>query len=175
MPEKIMRQKILVIHGPNLNMLGKREPDIYGRQTLDEINAALIARANKLELDLETFQSNHEGQIVEKIQQADGAFDGILINPAAYTHTSIAIRDALAMLDIPVVEIHLSNIKKREPFRHTSLISDIVQAQIAGFGPHGYILALDGLAEILSDLKPRSMSDAEYFLQKRLTIAKKTG
>ena len=152
MGEKAVRPKILVIHGPNLNMLGKREPEIYGRQTLDEINARLTARANKLELELETFQSNHEGHIVEKIQQAHDTFHGMLINPAAYTHTSVAIRDALAMLKIPVVEIHLSNIKKREPFRHTSLISDIVQGQISGFGPHGYILALDGLAQILSSI-----------------------
>ena len=150
MGEKAVRQKILVIHGPNLNMLGMREPDIYGRLTLDEINDQLKARANKLELELEIFQSNHEGHIVEKIQQAHDTFHGILINPAAYTHTSVAIRDALVMMDIPVVEIHLSNIQKREPFRHTSLISDIVQAHISGFGPHGYILALEGLAQILS-------------------------
>ena len=175
MGKKAARQKILVIHGPNLNMLGKREPDIYGRQTLDEINAGLTARANRLELELETFQSNYEGNIVEKIQQAHGTFDGILINPAAYTHTSVAIRDALAMLDIPVVEIHLSNIKKREPFRHTSLISDIVQAQIAGFGPHGYILALDGLAQILFSLNKAFMPYTEYFPKKKLTVAQKTG
>jgi 3-dehydroquinate dehydratase-2 len=174
MSEKTARQKILVIHGPNLNMLGKREPDIYGCQTLDEINAGLRTRANKLKLELETFQSNHEGQIVEKIQQADGTVDGILINPAAYTHTSIAIRDALAMLEIPVVEIHLSNIKKRETFRHTSLITDIVQAQISGFGPHGYILALEGVAQILSSLNPVSVPNcAEFFPKKRLTVAHK--
>ena len=175
MREKATRQKILVIHGPNLNMLGKREPDIYGRQTLDEINAGLTARANQMELEIETFQSNYEGHIVEKIQQARDTFHGIIINPAAYTHTSVAIRDALAMLDIPVVEMHLSNIKKREAFRHTSLISDIVQAQIAGFGSHGYILALNGLAEILSNLKPLAMPNAEYFPKKRLTIAQKAG
>jgi 3-dehydroquinate dehydratase II len=175
MGDKAARQKILVIHGPNLNMLGKREPDIYGRQTLDEINAGLAVRANKLKLELETFQSNYEGQIVEKIQQAHDTFDGILINPAAFTHTSVAIRDALSMLDIPVIEIHLSNINKRESFRHTSLISDIVQARIAGFGPHGYILALDGLAQILSGLNPVLVSAAENFLKKRLTVAQKTG
>jgi 3-dehydroquinate dehydratase-2 len=175
MEKKVTRQKILVIHGPNLNMLGKREPDIYGCQTLAEINAGLTARANKLELELETFQSNYEGQIVEKIQQAHDSFDGILINPAAYTHTSVAIRDALAMLDIPVVEIHLSNIKKREAFRHISLITDIVQAHISGFGPHGYILALDGLAQILSGLNLSSISRTEYFPKKRLTVAQKIG
>jgi 3-dehydroquinate dehydratase-2 len=175
MRAKAARQKILVIHGPNLNMLGKREPDIYGRQTLDEINAGLTDRADKLELELEIFQSNYEGHIVEKIQQTQDTFDGILINPAAYTHTSVAIRDALAMLDIPVVEIHLSNIKKRESFRHTSLIADIVQARISGFGPHGYILALDGLAQILSSLNLIFIPGAEYFPKKRLTVAQKTG
>ena len=143
------RRKVLVIHGPNLNMLGKREPDIYGHQTLDEINTKLDAHAGKLGLQIETFQSNHEGAIVEKIQQAYGAFDGIIINPAAYSHTSIAIRDAIIMLDIPTIEIHLSNIHKREPFRRTSMISDIVTAQVSGLGPNGYILALEGLAQMI--------------------------
>lgn len=166
MGNKAARQKILVIHGPNLNMLGSREPDIYGRQTLDEINAGLTVQAEKLDLQLETFQSNYEGQIVEKIQQARNTFDGLLINPAAYTHTSVAIRDAIMMLDIPVVEIHLSNIKKREPFRHTSLISDIVHAQIAGFGPHGYVLALDGLSQILSDLNQAFIANTDYIPKK---------
>ena len=141
--------KILVIHGPNLNMLGKREPEIYGHQTLDQINEGLKARAAELGLHIETYQTNHEGEIVDQIQKAADAFDGILINPAAYTHTSIAIRDALSMLTIPVVEIHLSNIYKRESFRHTSLISSIVAAQISGFGPSGYHLALEGLAQML--------------------------
>ena len=144
-----VRHKILVIHGPNLNMLGTREPDIYGHQTLEEINAALKAQADRLGLQIETFQSNDEGGIVDKIQQAHDSFHGIIINPAAYTHTSIAIRDALSLLNIPVVEIHLTNIYKRESFRRTSLISDIVTAQISGFGSHGYLLALDGLAQVL--------------------------
>ena len=149
MAEHTADRKVLVIHGPNLNMLGKREPEIYGHQTLDEINAELEAKAGKLGLHIETFQSNHEGDIVEKIQQAHGAFHGILINPAAYTHTSIAIRDALSLLNIPVVEIHLSNIYQRESFRHTSMMSAIVRAQISGFGPHGYLLALEGLVKML--------------------------
>jgi 3-dehydroquinate dehydratase-2 len=149
MGENTESRKVLIIHGPNLNMLGKREPDIYGHQTLDEINAKLKAQASRLGLNIETFQSNHEGEIVDKIQQTDGAFDGVLINPAAYTHTSIAIRDALTMLNIPVVEIHLSNIYKRESFRSKSLISDVVTAQISGFGAEGYMLALEGLAQIL--------------------------
>jgi len=149
MAEHTAGRKVLVIHGPNLNMLGKREPEIYGHQTLDEINAGLTAKADKLGLHIETFQSNHEGDIVEKIQQAHGTFHGILINPAAYTHTSIAIRDSLSLLNIPVVEIHLSNIYQRESFRHTSMMSAIVRAQISGFGPYGYQLALEGLGKML--------------------------
>ena len=149
MAEPTSGHKVLVIHGPNLNMLGKREPEMYGHQTLDEINAGLKAKAGELGLQIETFQSNHEGDIVEKIQQAHGKFDGILINPAAYTHTSIAIRDSLSLLNIPVVEIHLSNIYQRESFRHTSMTAGIVKAQISGFGSHGYLLALEGLVEML--------------------------
>ena len=149
MGEHKASRKVLVIHGPNLNMLGKREPGIYGHQTLDEINAGLKARVSKLGLHIEIFQSNHEGDIVGKIQQAHGTFHGILINPAAYSHTSIAIRDALSLLNIPVVEIHLSNIYQRESFRRTSMMSDIVRAQISGFGSHGYLLALEGLVHML--------------------------
>jgi 3-dehydroquinate dehydratase-2 len=149
MAEPTSGHKVLVIHGPNLNMLGKREPEMYGHQTLDEINAGLKAKAGELGLQIETFQSNHEGDIVEKIQQAHGKFDGILINPAAYTHTSIAIRDSLSLLNIPVVEIHLSNIYQRESFRHTSMTAGIVKAQISGFGSHGYLLALEGLVKML--------------------------
>ena len=149
MPDKTLQKKIMVIHGPNLNMLGRREPDIYGHQTLDEINEQLLEQGRELEIEVETFQSNHEGMIVDRIQQALGIYHGIIINPAAYTHTSVAIRDALAMLDIPVVEIHLSNIHKRELFRHQSMIADIAAARIAGFGAHGYRLALEGLAEMI--------------------------
>ena len=168
-------QKILVIHGPNLNMLGKREPDTYGHQTLDEINTMLKTRAKRLGLFLEAFQSNHEGEIVDKIQQANDSFHGIIINPAAYTHTSIAIRDALIMLDIPIVEIHLSNIYKRESFRHVSMVSDIATAQIAGFGPYGYMLALEGLAQELSSLKPAFETNTQYLPKKTLKVARKAG
>ena len=149
MPDKSYRKKILVIHGPNLNMLGQREPDIYGHQSLAEIDARLQERGKELGVDVETFQSNHEGVLVDKIQQAIGIVDGAVINPAAYTHTSVAIRDALAMLDIPIVEIHLSNIHRREPFRHQSMIADVVAARIAGFGSNGYLLALEGLVGML--------------------------
>jgi 3-dehydroquinate dehydratase-2 len=149
MAENTGNRNVLVIHGPNLNMLGAREPDIYGHQTLEEIDAALTAQADRLGLHIETFQSNHEGDMVDKIQQAHDSFHGIIINPAAYTHTSIAIRDALSLLNIPVVEVHLSNIYKRESFRRTSMISAVVTAQISGFGSQGYRLALDGLARVL--------------------------
>jgi len=140
---------VLVIHGPNLNMLGKREPEIYGKITLDEINSDLKNLGKKLGISVEAFQSNHEGAIVEKIQEAATTQKGIIINPAAYTHTSIAIRDALLALDMPIIEIHISNIYKREPFRHKSLISDVVMAQIAGLGIKGYSIALKAMAEMI--------------------------
>jgi 3-dehydroquinate dehydratase-2 len=140
---------ILVIHGPNLNMLGKREKNVYGTATLDEINAELVAEGDKLGLSVETFQSNHEGAIVEKIHDAAQDCQGVIINPAAYTHTSVAIRDALLILSVPIVEVHLSNIYKREPFRHKSMTSDVVTAQIAGLGKLGYILALQAVSELV--------------------------
>ena len=148
MPEH-SHKRVLVIHGPNLNLLGQREPDIYGHETLEEINNQLSEQGRGLGIDVHSFQSNHEGEIVDRIQQAMGSCDGIVINPAAYTHTSVAIRDALAMLDIPIIEIHLSNIHKREPFRHQSMIADIAAARIAGFGSNGYRLALEGMAAML--------------------------
>ena len=142
-------RQVLIIHGPNLNMLGKREPEIYGKTTLDEINSMLEEHGKRLGIAVETFQSNHEGAIVDKIQEAAKAQKGIIINPAAYTHTSVAIRDALLLLDIPVIEIHISNIYKREPFRHKSLISDVATAQIVGFGVKGYSMALEALAGMI--------------------------
>jgi len=141
--------RILVIHGPNLNLLGRREPEIYGRTTLDEINGQLAALGAQLGLALDTFQSNHEGAIVDRIQQAAGVYDGLIINAAAFTHTSIAIRDALAMIEAPVIEVHLSNIHRREPFRHTSMTAGVVTGQILGLGAAGYALALRGLAEMV--------------------------
>ena len=142
-------RQVLIIHGPNLNMLGKREPEIYGQTTLDEINSMLEEHGKRLGIAVEIFQSNHEGAIVDKIQEAAKAQKGIIINPAAYTHTSVAIRDALLLLDIPVIEIHISNIYKREPFRHKSLISDVATAQIVGFGVKGYSMALEALAGMI--------------------------
>lgn len=150
---KTQEQKILVIHGPNLNMLGKREPEIYGSTTLEEINDGLILQGHKAGVFVSTYQSNHEGAIVEKIQKCFGSdIHGIIINPAAFTHTSVAIRDSLLLLDIPIIEIHISNIYKRENFRHKSLIADIATAQISGFGVLGYALALDGLIRLLKAL-----------------------
>lgn len=141
--------KILIIHGPNLNMLGKREADIYGKSTLDEINADLIKTGENAGLSVEVFQSNHEGTIVEKIQQAIDDCNALIINPAAFTHTSIAIRDALLLLDIPVIELHISNIYKREPFRHKSMISDVSTAIIAGFGAYSYTIALEAIIRMI--------------------------
>jgi 3-dehydroquinate dehydratase II len=141
--------RVLVVHGPNLNLLGAREPSVYGRKTLEDINAALATLGQRLGVAVDTFQSNHEGAIVDRIQKSIGAYDGVIINAAAYTHTSVAIRDAIAMLSVPVVEVHLSNIHKREPFRHTSLTAAVVTGQIVGLGPIGYQLALRAIAEVI--------------------------
>ena len=142
--------QVLVIHGPNLNMLGEREPQIYGIKKLEDINAEMTASGKKLGVLVETFQSNHEGAIVEKIQTAMGSFDGLIINPAAYTHTSIAIRDALLLLDIPIIEVHLSNIYQRESFRRESMTAAVCTAQITGFGPRGYIIAIEAITEMVT-------------------------
>jgi len=138
-----MSLKILVIHGPNLNLLGTREEEIYGSTSLETIDKDLHQRAQEKGVELETFQSNHEGEIVDKIGASQGSVDFILINPAAYTHTSVAIRDALLAVKIPVIEIHLSNVYQREEFRHKSMIASIAMGQICGFGPISYLLALD--------------------------------
>ena len=141
--------RLLVLHGPNLNLLGQREPGLYGSRSLDEINAALMARAQALGAELECFQSNHEGALVDRIQAARGQCAGLLINAGAYTHTSIALRDALLAVDIPFVEVHLSNVHAREPFRHHSYLADKARGVICGFGPTSYSLALEGLVEHL--------------------------
>jgi len=146
---------VLVIHGPNLNLLGEREPEIYGRTTLRELDRRLIALGRELGLKVETFQSNSEGAIVDRIQAARGQIDVLIINPAAYTHTSIAIRDALTALDAPLIEVHLSNVYKREPFRHHSTIADVVAGRIMGFGAETYILAIRAAAG-LDSAKVRS-------------------
>ena len=143
--------KILIINGPNLNFLGKREPDIYGSNTLEDINAVLEKESASLskDLQLEFFQSNSEGEIVSKIQDAFEKYNGIIINPAAYTHTSVAIRDALLSTGITTVEVHISNIFKREEFRHKSYVSGVSVGVVSGFGINSYVLGLRGIIETL--------------------------
>ncbi len=143
--------KIIVIHGPNLNLLGLREREIYGTTRLEEINFALKEQASQSQIELEVFQSNHEGEIVEKIQWAAGKIDCIIINPAAFTHYSIAIRDAIASVNIPTIEVHLSNIYAREEFRWESVIAPVTVGQIAGFGPDSYYLALEAAKRLLEE------------------------
>jgi 3-dehydroquinate dehydratase-2 len=150
MPDSRQNPLILVVHGPNLNMLGTREPEHYGSRTLAAIDASLHAKAAGLGLQVSTFQSNHEGEIVERIQQSVGRVRGLIINPAAFTHTSVAIRDAVLILDVPTIEVHLSNIYKRESFRQRSYIADIATAQISGLGASGYLYALEALAQLIA-------------------------
>ncbi|MEC0230894.1 type II 3-dehydroquinate dehydratase [Paenibacillus alba] len=138
-------KKVLVLNGPNLNMLGVREPGVYGTSSLPVIIQSLTEIAEGLSVELESFQSNHEGDIIDKIHEAFGTKDGILINPGAFTHYSYAIRDALAAVQLPTIEVHLSNIHKREEFRHHSVIAPVVIGQICGLGPQGYELGLRAL------------------------------
>ena len=137
--------KILVLNGPNLNLLGTREPEIYGSLTLADINERLRCRAEEAGLDIEFLQSNHEGVLVDAIQAARGTVDYIILNAAAFTHYSIAIRDAIAAVEVPVIEVHLSNIHQRETFRHTSVIAPVVLGQIAGLGAESYMAALEAI------------------------------
>ena len=143
------KKKILVLNGPNLNLLGTRQPDIYGKLTLAQIEKKVRALAKELGVDMEFRQSNSEGEIVTWIHQAAGKFGAIVINPAAYTHTSLAIRDAISAVGIPTIEIHISNIHKREQFRHHSFIAEVAVGQIAGFGLDSYLLGLRAAAERL--------------------------
>lgn len=142
--------KILAIHGPNLNLLGEREVDIYGSLTIDQINSKLKDAAKKKQVEITIVQSNHEGEIVELIGKAKNNFDALLINPAAYTHTSIAIRDAIEAVAIPTVEVHLSNIYAREEFRHTSVIAPVAKGQVTGFGLNSYLLGLEAAIGLIS-------------------------
>lgn len=143
--------QILVLHGPNLNLLGQREPEIYGALTLAQINQELTVQAAVLEANLKILQSNQEGSLVDAVHQATGQCQGLLINAAAYTHTSVALRDAIAAVQIPTVEVHLSNIYRREPFRHHSWIAPVALGQISGFGAQSYYLGLQALVGYLQN------------------------
>ena len=148
-PKQRRLRRVLVLHGPNLNLVGTREPEIYGRETLDQIDARMAELAKELDVTIETFQSNSEGILVDRIQAARAAADAIVVNAGAYTHTSVAIRDALLATALPVVEVHLSNIHKREPFRRRSLIADIAVGQVVGFGVDSYLLGLRAAAVLV--------------------------
>jgi 3-dehydroquinate dehydratase-2 len=141
-------KKVLVINGPNLNLLGNRETEIYGSKTLEEIDELMVERGKELGLEVHTYQSNHEGEIVEQIQQAKGKFAYLIINPAAFTHYSVAVRDAIASVNIPTIEVHLSNIYAREEFRQKSVIAPVAVGQIAGFGYVSYLLALEAISRM---------------------------
>ena len=152
-PEKKIRggmPSVLVVHGPNLNLLGEREPGVYGSTTLAQIDDQLKVLAGELSVELETFQSNSEGAIVDRIQAARGRTDVLIINPAAYTHTSVAIRDVILATAIKCIEVHLSNVYKREPFRHHSTIADVAVGRIMGFGADGYMIALRAACNLIA-------------------------
>ncbi|MFN3543340.1 MAG: type II 3-dehydroquinate dehydratase [Thiobacillus sp.] len=161
-PVATLRPRVLVLHGPNLNLLGSREPKHYGLATLDDINRALLARGEAAGAQVETFQHNHEGALIERIHQAArDQVDFIVINPAGYTHTSVALRDALAATAIPFVEVHLSNIYARESFRHHSYFSDLAVGVVSGLGAHGYELALEFALRHLQDRTPHGSQKTE--------------
>jgi len=143
-------RSVLVLHGPNLNLLGERETNIYGGKSLDDINAALEAEGHKLGYDIAVFQSNHEGVLIDALHQARLEHHGVVFNPGGYTHTSVALRDAIGAIDIPVVEVHLSNIYAREKFRQNSLIAPVCRGTISGFGWQSYLLGLAAIVHILS-------------------------
>ncbi len=145
--------KVQILNGPNLNLLGTREPEIYGTTTLDEIEALCRRRGNELGIEVDCRQSNGEGQLVDWIQEARGAYNGLILNPGAYSHTSIALLDALLAVGLPVIEVHLSNIHRREPFRSQSYVSKAATGVIAGFGAPGYLMALEELARRLIETK----------------------
>lgn len=149
-----MAKPLFVLNGPNLNLLGSREPEIYGHTTLADIEALTKARAAQLGLAVEFRQSNHEGELVDWVQEARGAAAGVILNAGAYTHTSVALHDALKAVDVPVIEVHISNPHRREPFRHTSYVSPVATGVICGVGAQGYALAVEALATLLSTKTP---------------------
>jgi len=168
---------IVVLHGPNLNLLGTREPQVYGRTTLAEIDADLRTRGAELGVNVETFQSNHEGVLVDRIQKTQGQAAGLIINAGGLTHTSVSLRDAIAAVRVPTVEVHLSNLHAREEFRHRSLLGPVCLGQIAGLGAIGYRLALEALAELALEPGPQpkriSRPDPSPVVSRQATSAKK--
>jgi 3-dehydroquinate dehydratase-2 len=146
--------KILVLHGPNLNLLGTREPGVYGNLTMDEINTRCVALGAELVVEVRCQQSNHEGALIDALHEARAWADGVVFNPGGYTHTSVALRDAIAAIGIPVIEVHLSNVYAREEFRHTSLVSAVCKGKISGLGWRSYTLALRALVEMLNEKPP---------------------
>jgi 3-dehydroquinate dehydratase-2 len=143
------KMKILILHGPNLNLLGTREPEVYGPMTLDEINKKMIELGDGLGVEIKCLQSNHEGALIDALHDARTWANGVVFNPGGYTHTSVALRDAISAIAIPVIEVHLSNVYAREEFRHTSLVSAVCKGKVSGFGWHSYELGLRGLMEFL--------------------------
>ncbi len=162
--------KVVVIQGPNLNLLGHREQNIYGPMKLEEIHTQMESIAKQNNMEIEFFQSNLEGEIVDRVQECIGDADGIIINPAAYTHTSIAIRDAIAAAALPTVEVHISNIHRREEFRSKSLTAPVCTGQISGFGPFGYHLAMISMTQILGELEvqKKTREDAQAKVEEQL-------
>ncbi len=153
-PTLAIQPSVLILNGPNLNLLGTREPHVYGTDTLEDVERLCEDAAARLGLEIDFRQSNHEGELVTWIQDARGEHDAILLNAGAYSHTSIAILDALSAVGLPVVEVHLSNIFRREPFRHHSYVSTVARGVICGFGPHGYVLALEAVARLVDAADP---------------------
>lgn len=144
-----MKKRILVIHGPNINLTGLRETGIYGKENIDEINAQISAHAAQAGFECEIFQTNHEGVIIDKLHDARGSFDGVVLNAGAYTHYSYAIRDAIGAVLIPVIEVHFSNIHARDEFRHKSVLAPVCAGQICGFGKYSYLLAIDAMKQLV--------------------------